>query len=67
VYVARLTEGVLAQFKSFLTSLQFFRFFMCFGLIETPKLGVSIRSETFDTNVLFRIVPKLFSVPVSVV
>jgi hypothetical protein len=57
-----LLKGGWGQFKSFLSNSQLFRFFICFGIIETPK-----RSETFDTNVLFRIVPKLFSVPVSVV
>ncbi len=41
--------------------------FVCFGCFETPKLPVSIYSETTETNVLFQIVPKLVSVPVSVV
>jgi hypothetical protein len=40
---------------------------VCFGSIETSKLSVLNRSETTETNVLFWIVPKLVSVPVSVV
>jgi hypothetical protein len=39
---------------------------VCFGSIETPKLSVSV-SETTERNVLFWIVPKLVSVPVSIV
>ncbi len=38
-----------------------------FGLTETPNSLFRYRSETTETNVLFRIVPKLVSVPVSVV
>jgi hypothetical protein len=35
---------------------------VCFGSIETSKY----RSETTETNVLYQIVPKIVSVPVSV-
>jgi hypothetical protein len=40
---------------------------VCFGSIETSNSLFRYRSETTETNVLFRIVPKLVSVPVSVV
>jgi hypothetical protein len=40
---------------------------VCFGSIETSKLCFGKESETTETNVLFRILLKLVTVPVSVV
>ncbi len=56
----------------------FFHFAFLFRFVSVDLLFVSVhskhrnsvfrhRSETTETNVLFRIVPKLISVPVSVV
>ncbi len=40
---------------------------VCFGSFKTPNSLFRNRSKTNKTNVLFRIVPKLVSVPISVV
>jgi hypothetical protein len=53
---------------SFNTFFGLFRlFYVCIGSIETPNILFRYLTETTETNVLFQIVSKLVSVPVSVV
>jgi hypothetical protein len=57
---------MLKQKAEFSACFGWFRFVSVnFGLTEKPNSLFRYRSETTETNVLFRIVPKLVSVPVS--